>query len=182
MQEDADINETVIFKFTDAVASDNVPTVKIRKDGVLTNVAHTAEAKGKTVEVKFDNLDKASDYTVAISDVECAFGGKANSGAAELTTSDYTVETESLTISDGEVVARIKGAYAGDFKAYIVASAYDAEGNLTEVKLMPVIVPYRTADEVTFTPAFDGAYSFFKAMIIRNFGTAISYSGSVSSN
>ena len=182
MQEDADINETVIFKFTDAVASDNVPTVKIRKDGVLTNVAHTAEAKGKTVEVKFDNLNKASDYTVAISDVECAFGGKANSGAAELTTSDYTVETESLTISDGEVVARIKGAYAGDFKAYIVASAYDAEGNLTEVKLMPVIVPYRTADEVTFTPAFDGAYSFFKAMIIRDFGTAISYSGSVSSN
>ncbi len=178
----ADINETVVFRFTDIVSKEILPTVTVRKDGKAIDTPYTVEVMGTTVWINFEELEKASHYTVELSDIDGVFTSKPVSGTAEFTTSDYTVKTESIEISDGTVTARIKGAYAGGFTAYIVAAAYDSKGNLTEVKLHPVEVPYRADDEVTFTPSFDGAYSFFKAMIIRDFGTAISYSGNVSSN
>jgi len=177
----ADINETVIFCFADIVAKEITPTVTVIKDGKSIDTPYVVNTIGNTVQIAFEELEKASDYTVELSDITGAFSSDSVQGSAKFTTSDYTVETESIAISDGTVTARIKGAYSGGFTAYLVAAAYDTEGNITEVKLLPVEVPYRTDDEVTFTPSFDGAYSFFKAMIIRDFGTAISYSCSVSS-
>lgn len=180
--DEADINETVVFSFTDVVAKDCAPTVALTKDGKTIDTAYTLEAKGNTVEIAFEELEKASDYTVKLSGITGAFGAETADATAEFTTADYTVETDSIAISGGIVTARIKGAYAGDFNAYIAAAAYDIDGKLTQVQFHKVQVPYRTYGDVTFTPTFDGTCSFFKAMIIRDFGTAIGYSHSVSSN
>ena len=180
--DEADINETVVLHFTDIVAEEITPTVTITKDGEPIDTPYTVKAIGSTVQIAFEELEKASHYSVELSDVTGAFGTDLVNATAEFTTSDYTVKTESIAISGNTVTARIKGAYADGFTAYIAAAAYDSEGNLTQVKLHPVEVPYRAYGDVNYTPDFGGAYSFFKAMIIRDFGTAISYSSGVSSN
>ncbi|MBE7050224.1 MAG: S-layer homology domain-containing protein [Ruminococcaceae bacterium] len=181
-EHDADINETVIFKFTDAIASDNIPAVEITKDGKAVNEECTVEAKGKTVQVTFEELEKDSDYTVEVFGAQCVFGGEADSGVAEFTTADYTVKTEMISVDEGTITANLKSAYNGGIEAYVAASAYDGDDNLTQVKLLPVEVPYRETESVTFIPEFEEEYSYIKAMVIKNFESAIHYSSNVPSD
>jgi len=181
-EDEADINETVVFPYSETVAPTIDPTVTITKDGVSDSPSYTLEVKGNTVEIAFLELEKACNYTVEISGIESIFGDSSEPAAAAFTTADYTVETNSLTISDGTITAKLKGAYNGGHAAYIVAAAYNDNDDMVEVKLLPIEVPYREAMERTFSPSFTNDYSYFKAMIIRDFSSAISYSGSVSSN
>ena len=178
----ADIDETVIFEYTDIVAENVSPVVKITKDGTEIDTAYTASGKGNTVQVEFEELEKNSLYSVTLSGIDSAFGNTASVYTVEFTTSDYTVDVEEISVAGDTITLNLKGTYERGVEAYIAASAYDDADNLTEVKLLPIDVPYREAEEITFTPDFDGEYSYMKAVVIRNFANAISYSANVPAN
>ncbi|MBR5507832.1 MAG: hypothetical protein IKV88_07290, partial [Clostridia bacterium] len=176
----ADIDETVVFEYTDNIDENIEPTVIIEKDGEITEPAYEILAEETKVQIKFEELEEDADYMVYLWGICSVFGEEAPTGIVEFTTSDYAVKTESISVSGDKVNALIRSAYANGTKAYIVASAFDADDNMTKVKLHPVQIPSGETGDFTFNPAFDGPYSYMKAMVIRDFASGISYSANVS--
>jgi len=177
--DDSDLDETVVFEYTDMVEENIEPVVTVKKDGAEVDTAYIVTGKGNAVQVAFDELERNSSYEVSLSGINSVFGDSSSKNTVSFVTSDYAVDVETISVSDGVITANLKGAFKNGTEAYIAASAYDSDDNITEVKLLPIEVPYRDASAVTFTPEFEGDYSYIKAVVIRNFASAIFYSANV---
>lgn len=172
----ADIDETVVFEYTEKVDEAITPKVTVVKDEKEIHPEYDILIDGNKVMVRFEELEVSTKYEVSVSGVSSFWGNEASEGMVEFTTSDYKVDVDSVSVSGDTVSANLKGTYKNGVEAYLVASAYDSEDNLADVDILPIEVPYREADVIEFTPEFDADYSYIKAMLVRNFEYAMSYS------
>lgn len=174
--EGADIDETVVFEYTESVDESVTPVVTVKKGEEEINPEYDIVIDENKVYVRFEELETDTGYEVSLSGVNSFWGNVAPEGVVEFTTADYKVDVDSISVSGDTVSATLKGTYKNGVEAYLVASAYDSDDNLVDADIIPIEVPYREADEIEFTPEFDTDYSYIKAMLVRNFEYAMSYS------